>query len=70
MSRFTDEQIKFLEENVKLNWDVDGVKIDCVRCDIVEVMGTIRWVWGDIKSFVWGNVEGKINGKKWRFVDE
>tara|TARA_R110002012_G_scaffold262505_2_gene444821 strand:- start:223 stop:459 length:237 start_codon:yes stop_codon:yes gene_type:complete len=56
MSKFTKEEIAFLEKNVKLSVNSDGeIGIRKVLCDIGDVFGNVDYV-GDNVGLVYGNV--------------
>ena len=64
MSKFTDEQIKFLEQAIELK-TVDGkIRIRNVYNDIDGfVLGNVRAdVRGNVGGSVGGNVEGSVEG--------
>ena len=72
MSKFTDEEIKFLEENVEVMDCGTGItplyRIESINTHVFggingNVMGAITFtVQGDIKSCIMGNVGGDIWG--------
>jgi len=52
MGKFTEEEIKFLEENVEV--------MDCGTG--ITVQGDIKRIMGNVGGDIWGNVNGKISG--------
>jgi hypothetical protein len=71
MTKFTKEQLEYLEANVEMCEDRLG--ISNILCDVMGnvsgyVYGDIESVLGDVNGDVDGHVYGTINGLKWRYV--
>jgi len=74
MSKFTEEQLEFLQEYIELGEDEEGLPyISSVKCSIKgdvrgkiegSVLGKIEGdVYGDIEGDVGGNIRGSVRGK-------
>ena len=51
------------------HWYVNG-SVEVVRGNVGHVNGNVGWVCGDVVGDVEGTVLGKINGRKWKSVEE
>ena len=59
-SKFTEEELEYLEENITLTRDGGFIVIDDVNCDVA---GSIRGdVCGDIEGNVRGDIDGDVDG--------